>query len=78
MLWKVAGIFFMAILISFIEVPNLLKSKLKKELWVFISLLFVGIGLGIIKSLNLEMPNPLDVIIMIYKPFSDGIYKLLK
>lgn len=78
MLWKIAGTLLLASLIAFMEVPNLLKNKLKKELWLFAVLLSIGLGLGISRSLNLEIPSPLNLINTIYKPFSDGIYKVLK
>lgn len=78
MLWKIAGIIFLAILIAIIEVPGLLKKKLKKELWVFLFLLSIGFGLGLARSMNIEIPSPLNAIIFIYKPISDWIFQLLK
>lgn len=78
MFWKIAGVLFLAIFISILEVPHLLKKNLKKELWVFLSLLFIGVGLGIARSMDLELPSPLDFISAIYRPISDTIFQVLK
>lgn len=78
MIWKIAGVLFLAILISLMEVPHLLKKNLKKELWVFLSLLFIGVSLGIARSLDLELPSPLDFITAIYRPISDAIFQVLQ
>lgn len=77
MMW---AIFFgvLAVVIAIIEVPSLLKKKLKRELWVFSILLLFGGGLSIAQSLHMEIPNPVDWIAFIYKPFSDFIYGFLK
>lgn len=78
MFWKIVGVFFLAFLIGLLEVPQLIQKKLKKELWVFFSLLVIGIGLGIARSINLDLPSPLNPIITIYKPISDAIFKVLQ
>jgi hypothetical protein len=72
-MWVIAGILLVAILIIVLEVPPLLEKKQKKELWVFSLLLFLGVGLSIAESLDLNIPNPLDWIAIIYKPLSDLI-----
>ncbi|MFE4241182.1 hypothetical protein [Peribacillus butanolivorans] len=66
-----------AIIIA-IDVPSLLRKKLKKELWIFSVLLLFGTALSIAQALNIKIPNPLDWITAIYKPLSDMIEKLLK
>ncbi|MFI8495356.1 hypothetical protein ACIGC1_21010 [Peribacillus butanolivorans] len=66
-----------AIIIA-IDVPSLLREKLKKELWIFSVLLLFGTALSISQALNIKIPNPLDWITAIYKPLSDMIEKLLK
>lgn len=78
MTWKIIGVLLLAILIALMEVPHMLKNKLKKELWVFLSLLLIGIGLGIARSVDLELPSPLDLITAIYKPMSNAIFQVLK
>ena len=78
MIWKILGVLLLAILIALMEVPHLLKNKLKKELGVFLALLVIGVGLGIARSVDLELPSPLDLITAIYKPMSDVIFQVLK
>lgn len=77
-MWPIVGILAVAILVIYIEVPSLLKKKQTKELWVFSVLLFIGVVLSILESLQIELPNPLDAITFIYKPFSDFIFGLLE
>ena len=74
----VAGILVIVAVIIAIDVPSLLRKKLKKELWIFSILLLFGTALSIAQALNIKIPNPLDWITAIYKPLSDMIEKLLK
>ena len=66
-----------AIFILIIEVPGLLKSKQKKELAAFFILFFIGTALSMAKALHFPIPNPLDMIAAIYKPFSNLLFGLL-
>ncbi|MEJ9228380.1 hypothetical protein LAV79_02495 [Peribacillus butanolivorans] len=74
----VVGILVIVAIIIAIDVPSLLRKKLKKELWIFSSLLLFGTVLSIAQALHIKIPNPLDWITAIYKPLSDMIEKLLK
>lgn len=77
-MWAITGILAAGILIAILEVPPLLKRKLKKELYVFFLLLVFGIGLSIAQTLSMNIPNPLDWIKVVYKPLSDVIYGMLQ
>lgn len=77
-MWTVAGIFAVGILFALVEVPSLRNRKLKREMAAFFSLLFIGVGLGIAQSKQINIPNPLDWISMIYKPVSDWLMSILK
>ncbi len=74
----IVGILVVAAFIVLIEVPTLLKKKLRKELWVFSLLLLFGVGLSIANSLQIDIPNPMDWITVVYKPVSDVVSGLLK
>ena len=74
----VLGILAVSLVIAIIEVPSLLKKKLRRELWVFSILLLIGTGLSIAKSLKVEILNPFDLMAAFYKPFSDMLFQLLE
>lgn len=67
-----------AIMVFAFEIPKLRKKKLTKELWVFSVLMVMAVGLGIAESLNLNIPNPINGVRMVFQPFSDVINGLLK
>lgn len=77
-MWAITGIIVTASFIVMIEAPPLLRAKLKRELWLFSILLLFGTVLSIAKSLKLAIPNPLDMIWIIFQPFSDWLYSFLK
>lgn len=61
-----------------VEVPKMLKEKLYRELWTFSILLAIGTVLAILKSLDVDIPNPSDFIAKIYSPVADVIKSFLK
>lgn len=63
-----------AVIIAFIEVPYLLKKGLKKELWTFFILLLVGTGLSIAEGLEVDIPNPMEALAVIYQPFINIVF----
>ncbi|MBV7505824.1 hypothetical protein KW850_11215 [Bacillus sp. sid0103] len=74
----VAGILVISAVIIVIDVPPLLRKKLVKELWIFSILLLFGTMLSIAQALGISIPNPLDWLTVLYKPFSDMMKNLLK
>ncbi|WP_199613643.1 hypothetical protein [Paenibacillus alkalitolerans] len=74
----IAFIIAAAVIIAIIEVPAMLKKKLKRDLTVFFILLLFGTTTAILQSLHVTLPNPLDWITFVYKPASDAIQYLLK
>lgn len=56
-----------------VEIPKMRKSKEYKELAAFSIILFFGTLLTILKSLNVEIPNPADVVAAVYAPFVELI-----
>ena len=61
--------------IILIEYPLLKIQKLKKEMYLFIFILFIGIGLSIINYLHIKFPYLLDWLIIVYKPISDIVFR---
>lgn len=74
---KVIGILLVAAIILLIEVPSLLEKKYKKELLVFSILLTIGVGLSIAQAVGKTIPNPLDLLTLVFKPIND-IFSSLK
>ena len=74
----VLGILASTILIAMIEIPYLLKNNLKRELWIFIVLLLIGTTGWILKSLHLYLPNPFDLMIVMFRPLSVLLFGLLE
>lgn len=77
-MWVITGIVATASFIAILEVPPLLKAKLKRELWLFSILLLLGTVLSIAQSLQFPIPNPLDMLIIIFKSSSDMLFSFLK
>ena len=74
----IVGILVVVIIIIAIDIPPLLRRKLKKEIWVFSLLLLFGTVLGITQALNIQIPNPMDLLITVYKPVSNMMEAWLK
>ncbi|KGR80065.1 hypothetical protein [Ureibacillus manganicus] len=68
---KVIGILLIATIILMIEVPQLMEKKHKKELLVFSIILAIGVGLSIAQALGKTIPNPMDLLNLVYKPIND-------
>ncbi|TMV46943.1 hypothetical protein FE783_23745 [Paenibacillus mesophilus] len=62
--------------IVLIEIP-FLRKRSKKEMWTFAVTLAVALALAVAKSVRVPLPNPLDWIAYLYKPFSDIIFRWL-
>lgn len=77
-MWAIAVVLIATALIIIIEVPSLLRKQLRKELWMFSILLLIGTGLSIAQSLQVDIPNPLDLLTIVYKPINDVVKGFLK
>lgn len=66
-----------ATLIAMLELPGLLRKKMKVERWVFVTLLFIGTILSMLQFSRVRLPNPLDWITYIYQPLSDFVFGIL-
>lgn len=77
-MWAIAVVLIVTALIIIIEVPSLLRKQLRKELWMFSILLLIGTGLSIAQSLQVDIPNPLDLLTIVYKPINDVVKGFLK
>jgi hypothetical protein len=77
-MWTIIMILLISCLVVIVEVPFMKKKAWKKELFVFYILLLFGTGLSIAEAVDADIPNPLDWISLVYKPFSDLIYGMVE
>ncbi len=77
-MWAIAGIVVAGGFIAFMEVPYLVSKKLNKELFFFAAILCFGVTVGILQTLRIQLPNPLDLITALHKPISDLLFGMLK
>jgi hypothetical protein len=77
-MWSITGIVAIGGIIMCIEVPSLLKENHRKDLWVFSSLLILGIVLNILVQVKISIPNPLEGITAIFQPYSKVISEIFK
>lgn len=74
----VAGVIAAAVIILILEVPYLIKKKLRRETWVFSFILLFAVGMGIAVSLQVNIPNPRNGLTIIYKPLYELLNKWLE
>lgn len=60
------------------EVPRLWKQKKTKELWILALVTLLISVLGTVKSLGINLPNPLDMLSAILGPYPRAVYSLLQ
>lgn len=69
-LWGVFGIIAAAVVITLLEVPQLIRKGYRRELIVFSILLVLGVGAACGKVLNAPIPNPDDWVAFLLHPLS--------
>lgn len=71
-MWMMMGIFSLMLVIIGADFPiikDLVKQKKKKDLFIYAIFLFMGISLVILISINITIPNPLEFLQVLYRPF---------
>ncbi|MFE5317066.1 hypothetical protein ACFQ88_00020 [Paenibacillus sp. NPDC056579] len=77
MWWKILAMVSISVLMAVVELPSLLKKNQKKEIVIFWTLLGTGTAISIAMILHVQIPNPADGIMILYRPVSDWIDKIL-
>lgn len=67
-----------AILMTLYDLPKMIKKKLVKESVTFCILLSIGTCFPVLMSLGVQIPNPLNWIILFIKPLANMFDELLK
>lgn len=75
---SVAAVLVFATIICIKESPKMVKEGLIKELVTFCILLALGTALTIMKSLDVKIPNPSDLVQWVYSPLSNFMNSLIK
>ncbi|MGE7093740.1 hypothetical protein ACQKII_20255 [Lysinibacillus sp. NPDC048646] len=72
------AILIIAALIAYFVIPPLKKKRETKTIVVFSIFLVVGTALNIALGLNINVPSPLDLISLIFKPIRELIITLFQ
>jgi hypothetical protein len=75
---KALGILAIAAVIITIDVPPLIKTKQKRELYVFFTLLVTAVVVSLLMNFNVNIPNPLDFIKWMFKPMTNVLNNVQK
>ena len=67
-----------SVILCIIEIPKMYNSKLYKDLTVFLFILCCGIILTVLEGLNIKIPNPSDLVTVVYSPISKLMKDLLE
>lgn len=60
-----------AVVVSALEVPNLKKKNDTKGMYIFFSLLVIGVTFWMLRSFHVNLPNPSEGLLFILKPLID-------
>lgn len=74
----VASVLTFCAVLSFVEVPKMVKGKEFRELILYSVLLTAGAAVMVLRSVNIKIPNPSDLVIWIYSPVSGFMKQLLR
>ncbi|GIP39426.1 hypothetical protein J31TS4_27060 [Paenibacillus sp. J31TS4] len=55
-------------------VPELVRSRMWRDLLWFSVLLLVSVLLAVLRSTGTPLPNPLDLILAVFQPVSDWLF----
>jgi hypothetical protein len=76
-MWAIIGILLTGAIVSFFEIPPLVKKKWWREMIVFLLLLTAGMTLAILLSKDVTIPSPLDWITKFFSPVSAFFERIL-
>lgn len=76
-MWAIVGILFIGAIISFFEIPSLIKKKWWREMIVYFLLLSTGMILAILLSKDVSIPAPLDWITKIFNPITSYFERIM-
>jgi len=75
---SILAVVLFSFVLSIVEIPKMLKQKLYKELVIFCLFLMFGTVLAVLKSLDVKVPIPSDLIAWIYSPLAEVMKSITK
>jgi hypothetical protein len=73
----IIGILLTGAIITFFEIPPLVKKKWRREMIIYFLLLSAGITLAILLSKDVTIPTPLDLITKFFSPVTFYFERIL-
>lgn len=70
---NIAIIAISATILTWLELPRMLREKEIREIWGFTVFMIVGIGISVAQTVMNDIPTPLIMISIVFKPFSDWL-----
>ena len=76
-MWSLGAVLAIAALLVLLDVPSLIKGERNKDFWVSWTIMAGVLTIAVCRALGVALPNPLDWMIAVYKPFSDMVWSWL-
>ncbi|MGG4092341.1 MULTISPECIES: hypothetical protein [Paenibacillus] len=70
---NIAIIAISATILTWLELPRMLREKEIREIWGFTAFMIIGIGISVAQTVMNDIPTPLVMITIVFKPFSDWL-----
>ncbi|MBG9735218.1 hypothetical protein M5X17_17450 [Paenibacillus alvei] len=67
-MWASIGCVIIASAIFLFQSPRMKQRQLVKERWVLLTMLIIAAGFGVVVGMNWKIPNPMDLLMLIFKP----------
>ncbi|RAR41617.1 hypothetical protein [Paenibacillus sp. MDMC362] len=62
-----------AVILTWLELPRMLREKEYREIWGFAAFMIIGMGISVAQTVMNDIPTPLAMITVVYKPLSDWL-----
>lgn len=77
-MWVCIGIIGIAMVIFIYEMPKMMNTRRMQDMKVFLAVLFIATTLSILHAVNVQLINPLEGIISVYKPLGKAVISVLQ
>lgn len=70
---NIAIIAISATILTWLELPRMLREKEQREIWGFTAFMIIGIGINVVQTVMNDIPTPMVMLTIVFKPFSDWL-----